>query len=63
MEKKSSTTDSEKFTKVFEDEHSKQTWKYDYTITRGGPISVEVIYKKNIKNYENSSDSSRRKKS
>lgn len=63
MEKKSSISNPDKFTRVFEDEHSKQTWKYDYTVTRNGPISVEVVYKKNIKNYEDSVNSSRRKKS
>ena len=35
-----------KFTRVYETEDSISTWKYDYSIFRIGPISVEHKWKK-----------------
>jgi hypothetical protein len=35
-----------KFTRVYETEDSISTWKYDYSIFRNGPISVEHKWKK-----------------
>jgi hypothetical protein len=34
-----------KFTRVFEDDTSIETWIYDPTITTRGPISVDIKYK------------------
>lgn len=33
-------------TTIFENEESKSIWTYDLSITKHGPISVEIIYKK-----------------
>lgn len=34
-----------KFTRVFEDEYTIETWTYDPAITTKGPISVDIKYK------------------
>ena len=34
-----------KFERIYEDENSKQVWKYDYSITKSGPVSVTTTYK------------------
>jgi len=34
-----------KFEIVFEDEISKSVWKYDYSITQRGPVSVTITHK------------------
>lgn len=34
-----------KFERVYETEFTKQVWKYDYSITRPGPVSVTTTYK------------------
>jgi hypothetical protein len=33
---------------VYETENSKSVWRYDYSITKSGPVSVSVTYKKDI---------------
>jgi hypothetical protein len=35
-----------KFTRIYETEDSISTWKYDYSIFRNGPVSVEHKWKK-----------------
>jgi hypothetical protein len=35
-----------KFTRVFEDDFTTETWIYDYSIFNKGPISVDIKYKK-----------------
>ena len=37
---------SQTTTMVFENEESKSIWTYDLSITKHGPISVEIVYKK-----------------
>ena len=37
-----------KFERVYETEYTKSVWKYDYSITKSGPVSVSVTYKKDI---------------
>ena len=34
-----------KFTRIFENEDSTETWTYDPAITTKGPISVDIKYK------------------
>ncbi len=34
-----------KFSRVYEDELSIRTWKYDLNITDRGPIEVSIVYK------------------
>jgi len=34
-----------KFTRIFENEDSTETWTYDPAITTRGPISVDIKYK------------------
>ena len=34
-----------KFERIYEDENSKSVWRYDYSITKNGPVSVSVTYK------------------
>lgn len=35
-----------KFERIYEDEETISIWKYDYSITRNGPVSVEIKYKR-----------------
>ena len=42
------TSDNTKFERVYENEYSKSVWKYDYSITKSGPVSVSITYKKDI---------------
>ena len=42
------TSDNTKFERVYETENSKSVWRYDYSITKSGPVSVSVTYKKDI---------------
>ena len=42
----SKMSENQKFERVYEDEHSKSVWRYDYSITRSGPVSVSITYKK-----------------
>jgi hypothetical protein len=44
MAKKESSLPKGRVT-IFEDEEIKSIWTYDYSVTRSGPISVEIIYK------------------
>ena len=37
-----------KFERVYETENSKSVWRYDYSITKSGPVSVSITYKKDI---------------
>ena len=37
-----------KFERIYEDENSKSVWRYDYSITKNGPVSVSVTYKYDI---------------
>jgi hypothetical protein len=37
-----------KFERVYETEYTKSVWKYDYSITKSGPVSVSITYKKDI---------------
>lgn len=39
-------SENQKFERVYEDENSKSVWKYDYSVTRNGPVSVTITYKK-----------------
>jgi hypothetical protein len=41
-------SESLKFERVYETEYSKSVWKYDYSITKNGPVSVSITYKKDI---------------
>jgi hypothetical protein len=36
-----------KFEITYESEFSKSTWKYDYSVTRNGPVSVTIHNKEN----------------
>ncbi len=46
MAKKSQPiSNNRKFTRVFEYDHAIAVWTYDYSITKNGPVSVEVNYK------------------
>lgn len=45
MAKKSQQVSSNKFKRVFEYDHATTVWTYDYSVTKNGPISVEVFYK------------------
>ena len=36
-----------KFTHEFDDEFSRQIWKYDLSITKNGPVSVTIHNKNN----------------
>jgi len=42
------TSESNKFERVYETENSKSIWRYDYSITKSGPVSVSITYKKDI---------------
>jgi len=42
------TSENKKFERVYETENSKSIWKYDYSITKSGPVSVSITYKKDI---------------
>ena len=35
-----------KFERIYEDEYCQSIWKYDYSKTKSGPISVEHKWKK-----------------
>jgi hypothetical protein len=39
-------SENQKFERVYEDENYKTVWKYDYSVTRSGPVSVSITYKK-----------------
>ena len=41
-------SENTKFERVYESEYSKSIWRYDYSITKSGPVSVSVTYKKDI---------------
>ena len=41
-------SESLKFERVYETENSKSVWRYDYSITKSGPVSVSITYKKDI---------------
>jgi hypothetical protein len=46
MAKKSQPTSSNsKFIRVFEYDEATTIWTYDYSVTKNGPVSVEVKYK------------------
>ena len=45
MAKKSQPTSNSKFTRVFEYDHAIAVWTYDHSITKNGPVSVEITYK------------------
>ncbi len=45
MAKKREEPVFEKFTRVYEDEDAKTVWTYDYSVTKTGPVSVEITYK------------------
>ena len=42
------TSENNKFERVYETENSKSIWRYDYSITKSGPVSVSITYKKDI---------------
>ena len=42
------TSENTKFERVYESEYSKSIWRYDYSITKSGPVSVSITYKKDI---------------
>ena len=42
------TSENTKFERVYETENSKSVWRYDYSITKSGPVSVSITYKKDI---------------
>jgi hypothetical protein len=42
------TSENKKFERVYETENSKSIWRYDYSITKSGPVSVSITYKKDI---------------
>jgi len=37
-----------KFERVYETEYTKSVWKYDYSITKNGPVSVSISHKKDF---------------
>ena len=39
-------SENTKFERVYETEYTKSVWRYDYSITRGGPVSVSITHKK-----------------
>ena len=41
-------SENTKFERIYEDENSKSVWRYDYSITKNGPVSVSVTYKYDI---------------
>ena len=41
-------SDNTKFERVYETENTKSVWRYDYSITKSGPVSVSITYKKDI---------------
>jgi hypothetical protein len=41
-------SENTKFERVYENEYSKSVWRYDYSITKSGPVSVSITYKKDI---------------
>jgi hypothetical protein len=41
-------SENTKFERVYETENSKSVWRYDYSITKSGPVSVSITYKKDI---------------
>ena len=41
-------SENTKFERVYESEYSKSIWRYDYSITKSGPVSVSITYKKDI---------------
>lgn len=48
-----STDQSTKFTREFLDYNgAKSIWTYDYSITRNGPVNVEIIYSKDYTSFE-----------
>ena len=42
-----------KFERIYETENSKSVWRYDYSITKSGPVSVSVTYKYDISQKKN----------
>jgi hypothetical protein len=41
-------SENTKFERVYETENSKSVWRYDYSISKSGPVSVSITYKKDI---------------
>lgn len=41
-------SENTKFERVFENEFTKSIWRYDYTITKNGPVSVSITHKKDF---------------
>jgi len=41
-------SENTKFERVCETENSKSVWRYDYSISKSGPVSVSITYKKDI---------------
>ena len=41
-------SDNTKFERVYETENSKSVWRYDYSITKSGPVSVSISHKKDF---------------
>jgi hypothetical protein len=41
-------SENTKFERVYETENTKSVWRYDYSITKSGPVSVSITYKKDI---------------
>jgi hypothetical protein len=39
-------SENQKFERVYEDENYKSVWRYDYSVTRSGPVSVSITHKK-----------------
>ena len=39
-------SENTKFERVYETEFSKSVWRYDYSITKSGPVSVSITHKK-----------------
>ena len=38
-------TSQMKFERVYETEYFKSVWRYDYSVTKSGPVSVSTTYK------------------
>jgi len=41
-------SENTKFERLYETENSKSVWRYDYSISKSGPVSVSITYKKDI---------------
>lgn len=39
-------SENQKFQRVYEDEYYKSVWRYDYSVTKSGPVSVSITQKK-----------------